>query len=308
MNYQDYYKILGVNKNATDKELKKAYRELAMEHHPDKNQGNKNAEEKFKQINEAYQVLSDPDKRAHFDRLGSAYQDWEKRGGQQAGGFNWDDWQRSSGRQGAEGMRVEFDSFGDLFGGGGFSDFFSQIFGAAGGQGRTNRYPRDTIASTPVETEMIISLSEAYHGGSRKLKINGRNFEVKIPHGAKVGTKLRLKNAGPNKRDVHLIIKISPDPRFEREGDHIYADVSISIFTAMLGGKVAVPTLDGKQVMLSIPAGTQMGQKFRLKGKGMPNIRNKEKTGNLYAIMQIEIPKELSESQQKDIEKLSKTF
>lgn len=306
MDYQDYYKILGVTKSATDEELKKAYRDLAMKHHPDKHKGDKKAEEKFKQINEAYQVLSDPDKRAHFDRLGSAYQDWEKRGGQQAGGFNWGDWQGEARQQGARGMNIEFENIGDMFGGGGFSDFFSQIFGATG-QARGAQNPRANLASAPIETEMIISLHEAYHGGKRKLKINNKNFEVKIPKGANKNTKLRLKNAGPNDRDVHLLISVSPDPRFERRGDNLYTDISLSVFTAMLGGKVSVPTFDG-EMSLTIPGGTQAGQKFRLKAKGMQNIKNKNKVGNLYAIMHIEIPSKLSDSQRNDIEKLSQTF
>ena len=216
MNYRDYYEILGVNKNSDNAELKRAYRKLAMQYHPDQNPDDKKAEEKFKEINEAYQVLSDPDKRAHYDRLGSDYNRYQQGGGN-PGGFNWGQYTQG-GSPG--GMNVDYE---DLFGGD-FSDFFSQIFGGMGGfgggqRGRSARQPQK------YETEMIVSLHEIYNGSTRQININDRKFEVKVPKGAKNGTKLRLKGAGPNQGDVYLILKVSPDPRFDLKGDKLYAEI-----------------------------------------------------------------------------------
>jgi len=270
---------------------------LAMQYHPDKNPGDQSAEEKFKEINEAYQVLSDEDKRAHYDRLGSAYKNWERGGGR--GGFDWGNWSREA----PGGMHVEFDGdLGDLFGGG-FSDFFSQIFGGMGGftpggQRPAGRQPQK------YEMEMIISLQEAYNGSTRKVKINDRSFDVKVPKGTRSGTKLRLKGAGPNNSDVFLVVKVSEDPRFERKKDNLYTDVNIDLYRAVLGGEVRVPTLSG-EVVLTIPSGTQPGQSFRLKGRGMPNLKNNAKPGDLYANIQVELPKQLGPEERQLFEKLS---
>lgn len=314
MDYKDYYQVLGINKNASTDEIKKAYRKLAMQYHPDRNPGDSQAEEKFKEINEAYQVLSDDDKRAHYDRLGSAYSSWQQRGGRS--GFDWGQW--NYGQPGGQpgGMRVEFDGdLSSLFGGaGGFSDFFSQIFGGMGGssgleellrgQGRGQSQPRQYTS------EMVIGLQEAYRGSTRQVRIGERTFEVKIPRGAKTGTKLRLSGAGPTARDgkptdVYLQIKVSPDPRFDRKADDLYTDIYLDITTAVLGGKASVPTLSGS-VSLTIPAGTQPGQTFRLKGKGMPKLRTSGHHGDLFATVQVEIPKKLTERQRELYEQLAK--
>ncbi len=317
MDYKDYYKILGVEKSATQDEIKKAYRKLAMEYHPDRNPDDSQAEEQFKELNEAYQVLSDADKRAHYDRLGSAYSNWQQRGGR--GGFDWGQW--NYGQQGGQpgGMRVEFEgNLGDLFGGG-FSDFFSQIFGGdfgesglesilrgrRGGQGRTRTAP-----PRQYESEMVIGLQEAFHGSSRQVRIGDRQFEVKIPKGARTGTKLRLSGAGPTGpdgklADVYLVIKVSPDPRFDRKKENLYTDVFVDIPTAVLGGKVSVPTISGS-VTLKIPAGTQPGQTFRLKGKGMPKLKSNDQYGDLYANVLVDIPKKLTGRQRELYEQLAK--
>ena len=304
MEYKDYYKLLGVDRKADAAELKSAYRKLALKYHPDRNQGDKKAEEKFKEINEAYQVLSDPDKRAHYDRLGSAYSNWEQRGA--PGGFNWGEWQRGS----PEGMRVEFDGdLGDLFGGG-FSDFFSQIFGV-GGMGPMGRqgHPRRRVPQRH-EIEMVVSLHEVYTGSSRNVKINDRQFEVKVPKGARTGTKLRLKGAGPGgpggqSSDVYLVLKVSPDPRFDRKNDKLYTDVNIDVYTAVLGGEINVSTLSG-DVVLQIPPGTQPSQTFRLKGRGMPDLQKKTQYGDLFAKVQVEIPTKLSKKQRELLKQLAK--
>jgi curved DNA-binding protein len=304
MDYQDYYKILNVDRKASKDEIKRAYRKLAMKYHPDQNQGDASAEEKFKQINEAYQVLSDDDKRAHFDRLGSAYKDWQQHGGQ--GGFNWNQW---AGR-GPEGVRVEYNGdLGDMFGGG-FSDFFQSIFGSMGGFGSMRSDPRQSQfnraqAQRPYETELVISLHEAYNGSTRQIKINEIKYDVKIPVGSKTGTKVRMRGAGPNKTDVHLIIKVAPDPRFEIRNDRLHTFVDIDLPTAVLGGEVTVPTLSGN-IILSIPPGTQPSQTFRLKGKGMPKLNDKSNLGALFVNIQVKIPQELTPEQKDLFEKLAK--
>ena len=299
MDYKDYYDILGVGRNASAEEIKKAYRKLALQYHPDRNPDDASAEERFKEINEAYQVLSDDEKRAHFDRLGSAYQDWQQRGAP-SGGFDFSEW-FTQGAPGS-GTRVEYRDFGDLFGdlgggGGGFSDFFSSIFGGMGGFTQPpNVDPRQgrRAAQTPrYEQEMEISLQEAYNGSSRRIDINGRKLDVNVPKGARTGTKIRMKGVAPGNGDLYLKIKIANDPRFERKGDDLYAETKVDLYTAVLGGEVRVTTLNG-DVMLNIPAGTQPGQHVRLKGKGMPRLKDKSKTGDLFARIKVEIPRDLS--------------
>jgi curved DNA-binding protein len=304
MDYKDYYEILGVDRKSDSDEIKRAYRKLAMKYHPDHNPDDKQSEEKFKEINEAYQVLSDSEKRAHYDRLGSAYSSWEQRGA--PGGFNWGEWTRGA----PGGMHVEFEGdLGDLFGGG-FSDFFSQIFGGfgMGSMGRQSA-PRRQVPQK-YETEMVISLHEAYNGSTRQVKINDRRFDVKIPKGARSGTKLRLKGAGPQGpggqvSDIYLVVKVSPDPRFDRKGDRLYTDISIDLYTAVLGGEITIPTLSG-DVVLQIPPGTQPDQRFRLKGRGMPNLKQKSKHGDLFANIEVELPKKLTPQQRKLFEQLAK--
>ncbi len=295
MDYKDYYKILGVERSAEKSEIKTAYRKLAMEYHPDRNQGDKKAEEKFKEINEAYQVLSDPEKRAKYNQLGSAYNSWERGG--TPGGFNWGNW-----TQGAPGgVNVEFEGdLGDLFGGG-FSDFFSEIFGGAARRGGAQR---QRSAPQTYESEMVISLQEAFSGSQRNVKINNRSFEVKVPKGSRSGTKLRLRGAGPNQGDVYLILKISPDPRFDRKKDNLYVDASIDLYTAVLGGEAKVPTLSGGKV-LKIPAGTQPGQTFRMRGQGMPLLKNNDQNGDLYVNITVELPGSLSKKERELFEQLA---
>jgi curved DNA-binding protein len=304
MDYKDYYEILGVDRKSDSDEIKSAYRKLALKYHPDRNPDDKQAEEKFKEINEAYQVLSDTEKRAHYDQLGSAYSSWQQRGA--PGGFNWGEWTRGT----PGGMHVEFEGdLGDLFGGG-FSDFFSQIFGGFGmdSMGRQSA-PRQQVPQR-YETEMVISLHEAYNGSTRQVKVNNRRFDVKIPKGASTGMKLRLKGAGPRGprgqvSDIYLVVKVSPDPRFERKRDRLYTDVSVDLTAAVLGGETVVSTLSG-DVVLQIPPGTQPGQTFRLKGRGMPNLKQKTKYGDLFVTIDVELPKKLTPQQRKLFEQLAK--
>ncbi len=284
MEYKDYYKILGVDRNASQDEIRRAYRKLALKYHPDRNPGDKQAEERFKEINEAYQVLSDPQKRAHYDRLGASYERWRRSGA--PGDFDWSQW--FTGTPG--GVRVEVGDLDDLFGG--FSEFFRSIFGGLGGM--------DTGVSQRVrpayEQPVTISLEEAYHGATRLLQTNGRRLQVRIPPGARTGTKVRVRGAAPDGSDLYLKVRVADDPRFTRKGNDLHTEVTVDAFTALLGGEVKVSTLSG-DVLLTIPPGTQPDQVFRLSGRGMPSLKNPEKKGNLYVKVKVSIPRHLSEKQ-----------
>ncbi|MBI9051715.1 MAG: J domain-containing protein [Anaerolineaceae bacterium] len=307
MEYKDYYQVLGVDKKASQDEIKKAYRKLAMKYHPDHNQGNTGAEDKFKDINEANEVLGDPEKRAKYDQLGASYHQWQQAGGDS--NFNWGAW--NTGQPG--GTRVNVNDFEDMFGGG-FSDFFQSIFGGMGfGQqtrtsnpgmrGQRSVYQR--VPAQKVERTVPISFMEAYTGAKRKIQINGDSFTVKIPAGAKTGTKVRIPAQDQYQQDVYLVMDVQADKRFEREGYNLYTDVKADLLTAVLGGQVKVPTPTGN-VTLTIPAGTQPGQKFRLKNQGMPKLKKKDEFGNLYARIQVQIPKNLSDAERKLFESMRK--
>jgi curved DNA-binding protein len=301
MEYKDYYKILGVDRKAEEKEIKRAYRQLALKYHPDKNPGDKQAEERFKEINEAYEVLGDPQKREKYDQLGDSYRSWERMGGR-PGGFDWSQW-----TQGAPGgVHVEFGDLGDLFGGG-FSDFFNTIFGGAQAQqhrgfGQARKRGRD------IEQAITINLSEAYHGTKRVFQSDGRRLEVKIPAGAKTGTKVRIAgkgqpgSAGPG--DLYLKVNVEHDPRFERKNDDLHTEVEVDLYTAVLGGEELVSTPTGP-VILKIPAGSQPGQTFRLRNRGMPKIRNPKSFGDLYAKLKVLIPQKLSAEERELFQRLA---
>ncbi len=315
MEYKDYYKILGVDRNADERTIKKAYRRLARKYHPDVNPGDKEAEEKFKEINEAYEVLSDPEKRAKYDRLSENYRRWQQMGGQ-PGGFDWAQWFAQAGQQpGGGATYVEFGDLDDMFGaGGGFSDFFRAIFGGLGGmRDRTYRSRRraDQIRGRDYEQQVDITLEEAYHGTQRILTKNGRRLTVKIPKGAKTGTRIRLSGEGEpgygggRPGDLYLVINVQPHPIFERRGDDLYRDLKIDLYTAVLGGEVDVPTLDGK-VRLKIPPGTQSGRKFRLRGKGMPKLKQPDQHGDLYVRVLVQVPTDLTPQERELFEQLAR--
>jgi curved DNA-binding protein len=295
MEYKDYYKILDVDRNAEEKEIKKAYRKLAREHHPDVNPGDKVAEERFKDINEAYEVLSDPEKRQKYDRLGSSWQQWQRTGGDPRG-FDWSQW-FSGAQPGGGRVRVEYadlGDLGDLFRGRDFSDFFQSIFGGMGAPQARPRRGQDY--TQPVE----ITLEEAFRGTTRMIQKDGRRLEVKIPPGVRTGSKVRVAGEGGpgiaagTSGDLYLEVKVLPHSIFEREGDDLRCEVPVSLYTVVLGGEVKVPTLSG-DVMLKIPPETQGGRTFRLRGKGMPSLRNPQKRGDLYAKLRIQVPQKLSQ-------------
>jgi len=303
MEYKDYYKILGVDRKASADDIRKAYRKLAMKLHPDRNPGDKTAEDRFKDINEAYQVLSDEEKRGRYDQLGSAYSNWQQRGGA-PGDFNWGDW-ASRAQGGAGGSRVRVEDLNDLFGGGAggdlFSEFFRNIFGGAGASYETSGRARPNAG---YQQPVAISLAEAYSGTSRELRTEKRHVKVNIPAGVKNGSKVRVAGAGPDGSDVYLVVELTDDPRFERDGNNLHTTASVDAFTAILGGEAEVETMAGK-VKLSIPAGTQPEQVFRLAGRGMPQLNKKDVKGDLYVKLKIQIPKYLSEKQRKLIEEAS---
>jgi curved DNA-binding protein len=316
MEYKDYYKILGVERTAKEEDIKRAYRKLALQYHPDHNPDNKQAEEKFKEINEAYQVLGDSQKRARYDQLGESYTHWQQRGGT-PGGFNWEDWFANS--PGGGNVRVEVGNLDDLFGSSGglgdFSEFFRRIFGGMGGMpnydpGMRGR-PRPASQYTPaaVQHEVEVSLAEAFHGTTRRIEVDGRRLEVKIPRGARTGTKVRVPDAiatpDGKKTDLFLIIKVADDPTFQRKGNDLHTDIPVDLFIAVLGGEVNIRTLLGN-VVLTIPAGTQPGQTIRLAGQGMPQIKNPEQRGDLFVHVKVKIPRNLSAEQRDLFEKLAR--
>lgn len=284
MDYKDYYSILGVARNASADEIRTAYRKLAMQYHPDRNPNDKQAEEHFKEINEAYQALSDPQKRARYDQLGQQYSDWERRG-RPPGGFDWSQWTTPGG------SRVEYSgNLDDLFGEGAFSDFFRSIFG---GVGRRASPRPAAMYEQPVE----IGLADAFHGASLQLESNERKLQVRIPPGVKTGSKIRVKGGAPDGSDLYLKVSVGPDSRFERDGEDLRTTVKLDVFTALLGGEVEVHTLAGK-LRLTIPAGTQPEQVFRLAGRGMPALKSPDKKGDLFVKVKLTLPRHLTEEQQ----------
>ena len=304
MEYRDYYKILGVPRGASAEEIKGAYRKLAMQYHPDRNPGDKQAEERFKEMNEAYQVLSDPQKRARYDQLGESYSQWEKNGGA-PGNFNWGQWTAQPGAQ-SGGREVNMD---DLFGGeGAFSDFFSAIFGGMNiGQAVRNRTSRRTPS---IQQPVTISLKEAFTGTARTLQIGKRRLEVTLPAGARTGTKVRVSGAGPAKADgspsdLYLILDVAGDPLFERDGKDLHTQVTVDVFKALLGGEAEVKTMAGK-VLLTIPPGTQPEQVFRVAGRGMPQLKSPEIKGDLFVRVKVEIPRQLNAKQKSLLEEAAR--
>lgn len=293
--YKDYYNILGVPKSASQKEVRAAYRKLAAKHHPDRNPGDKAAEERFKEIGEAYAVLSDQEKRAFYDRYGSAASQPGFAPGQGFGG---------SRPAGAEGDFSDF--FQTLFGGG-----FGGFGGAGGGQARgftttfstaSGSYPFGFQEPTParpprpagLSAELQVSLEDAYAGANKTISVEGRRLEVTLPKGSRDGSRLRLRAQAPDGGDLYLTIKLEPHPRFRLEGDDVRVTVDVPDFVAALGGKVRVPTLDG-DVEMNLPGPTPSGRAFRLRGRGWP--RKDGSRGDQFAEVRATVPATLSEAQ-----------
>ncbi|MBI3536870.1 MAG: DnaJ domain-containing protein [Chloroflexi bacterium] len=302
MEYKDYYKILGVAKNASEKEIKQAYRRLARKYHPDVNPNNKAAQETFKEINEAYEVLSDSEKRNKYNTLGANWQQYEKF--QRAGGGG--PFQYGSYRT------VRPEEFESVFGESefGFSDFFRTFFGSGFANAGARPETR-TRRGQAVEQELEISLEEAYQGTSRILQKDGRRLEIKIPAGVKSGARIRYAGegmpsvSGGAAGDLYLQIKITPHPIYERREDDLYCEAPVDLFTAILGGEVSINTLRGQGV-LKIPAGTQSGKTFRLTRQGMPKLNEPNKFGDMYVHARVIIPENLTSAEKDLFEKLAK--
>lgn len=317
MEYRDYYKILGVSKNATEKEIKQAYRKLARKYHPDVNPGNRESEERFKEINEAHEVLSDPEKRKKYEQFG---QDWQRyqQAGAQPGGFNWEEYfsQGARARQSAGGPHVEYVDANDFFGGsGGFSDFFEALFGGMGGA-RPGRAWQQQQTARPRrvqdhEQRTDVTLEEAFTGSNRVLELDGRRLEVKIPPGVKTGSKIRVpgeigKNIpGQQAGDLFLKVNVLPHRTFDRKENDLYCEVPVDVYTVVEGGEIDVPTLKGTTLSLRIPPETQGGRTFRLQGQGMPILRKPSERGDLYVKIRIVLPTPLSDREKAAFKELA---
>ncbi|HUF38260.1 MAG TPA: J domain-containing protein [Anaerolineales bacterium] len=309
MEYKDYYKSLGVNRSASKEDIRTAFRNLARQHHPDANEGDQKAEEKFKEINEAYQVLSDPDKRKKYDQLGANWEQYSRAGGQPED-FNWGEWRAGSGSY----TRVNVEDLQDMFGGGlggagsgGFSDFFETLFGGA----RAQRAPSRPGRSRNLEQTLEITLEEAFTGTERVFQPQyGSRFEVSIPKGVRTGSKVRVagkggESPGGSPADLYLKIKVLPHHIFERKGDNLRVTVDVDLYTALLGGEVSVPTLE-RPVLLAVKPVAQNGQTIRVRGKGMPNLRKPGERGDLLVTLRVRLPEKLKPEEREVFEKLQR--
>jgi curved DNA-binding protein len=304
MEYKDYYKILGVEKSATQDEIKKAYRKLAMKYHPDRNSGNKSAEEKFKEITEANEVLSDPEKRKKYDTLGANWKQYQHTGGQ---GFD-DFFTNFGGGRRSSGSTYEFSgNLGEMFGGmgGGFSDFFESFFGG-GGRGFGGRtQPQKTAVD--VEAILNVTLEDVFNGSEKTINVDGKKLKIKVNPGTKEGQKLRLKGLGRSKTadgttgDLYLNIHILQHPFYEIKDGALYYNLDVDLYTAVLGGKENIKTLDGKTVSINIPEGTESEKKLRLKGLGL--IDNGLR-GDLLVDIHVTVPKNLNKEEKELFKKL----
>lgn len=299
MEYKDYYKILGVEKTAAQADIKKAYRALAKKYHPDKTKGDKTAEEKFKDISEAYEVLGDQEKRKQYDELGANWRHFQQQGG---GPFR--------GQPGGQrGTYYEGDG-GDMFGGSGFSDFFEQFFGGGFAQ-QTGDFRGRGRASKgqDYEAEMAITLQEAYHGTARLLTVNGQQLRITTKPGVADGQVLRIKGkggpamGGGTPGDLYIRVQVQPLPGFDRQQDDLHIRLNLDMYTAILGGEVQVATLTGN-LKLKIPEGTQNGKTLRLRGKGMPVYGKPEQHGDLYVKIEIKLPVHLTDEERQLMKQL----
>ncbi len=314
MDYKDYYKILGVDKSASQSEIKSAYRKLAVKHHPDKNKGNKQAEEKFKEINEANEVLSDPEKRKKYDRFGSQWQQYQQGGyggGGQQGDFDWSQFANQGGGQRT--YHYEGD-LGDIFGNSGYSDFFETLFGQGlgGSSKRTKTGGRaQSIKGQDLEAELEVTLDEAYIGVSKVFKINGQSIKLNIKPGIADGQVLKLPGKGnpgfgnAPAGDLLINIRVVKHPEFERTGDDLHAELNVDLYTAALGGKSAFKSLKGN-VKIDIPKGTQNGKVLRLQKLGMPKYGKSDEFGNLYLKINVQVPTNLTHKETELFKELQK--
>jgi curved DNA-binding protein len=295
MAFIDYYEILGVGKNATEADIKKAYRRLARKYHPDVNPNDKTAEQKFREINEANEVLSDPEKRKKYDAYGK---DWKH-----AEQFEQARQQRSSYGGGSQQGHEDFESFS----GGDYSDFFESFFGR--GAGRAGGSSGRSFKGQDYNAELQLNLSDVYTTHKQTLTVDGKNIRITIPAGVKDGQVIRIgghggegANGGP-KGDLYIRFSIRNDTQFRRDGDNLYTTVDIDLYTALLGGEIAIGTMTGK-VKLKVAPETQNGTKVKLKGKGFPHYRQEGAFGDLYVTWQVKLPTGLTEEEKALIRQL----
>lgn len=321
MEYKNYYDILGVGKNASQDEIKKAYRKKAAKYHPDKNPDDPSAEDKFKEVGEAYEVLKDPEKRDLYDKVGKDWKKYQRAGGNNGGGFDWSQY-AGEGQQFGGGRQSYQVNMEDIFGGSGsgqgspFSSFFETIFGGGRAQTRSQgpnfqsqARQQQRATKKNIKAEVSISLQQAFDGTQRTIRIGGEKMKIKIPAGIEDGQRLKLKGKGAStmqggpKGDLLLTIKVDMPENYERKGNNLYLNHPIDLYTAVLGGDTAVQTLGGK-AKLNIPAGTSGGELFRLKGMGMPQFKNESVKGDFFVRIQIDVPENLSDEQKKLFQKL----
>jgi len=329
MEFKDYYQTLGVAKNASEKELKQAYRKLARKHHPDINPGDKGSEARFKEINEAYEVLGDPDKRRKYDELGANWRLYEQAqqqgyspgaspfgGGSPFGGAGGAWTINMGGGQGGYRTMTE-EEMHEMFGNEDpFSDFFKTFFGGGGGPrdaGRARGRGQRSQKGRDIEHEVELTLEEAFHGATRRISIkeggHARSVDVRIPAGVKDGSRVRAAGEGETganggaSGDLYLRVRLRPHPVFERDGHDLRTKVGVPVTTAVLGGEATVPTISGS-VRLKIPETTQSGQVFRLKGHGMPVVGKPDQRGDLYAAIEIQLPRTLTKDERQYYEAL----
>lgn len=300
MDYIDYYKILGVDKTASEAEIKKAYRKLARQYHPDLNPNDNEAKKKFQQINEANEVLSDPEKRKKYDQYGK---DWAH-----AEAFEKAKAQQQQDYSGQHAQSGNFSGFGDEDD---FSDFFSSMFGGGAGGGTRSRHGRTQFRGQDINAEFQLELKDAYKTHQQVFTVNGRNIRITIPAGIENDQVIKLKghggegiNGGPN-GDLYITFKIRNNTGFKRQGNDLYVDVGLPLYTALLGGEQIVETFDGK-VKLKIVPETQNGTKVKLKGKGFPVYKQDGNFGDLYITYQIQLPTHLTEKEKELFTELSK--
>jgi curved DNA-binding protein len=304
MNYKDYYKVLGVPQTATTEEIKSAYRKLALKYHPDKNRGDKASLNKFTDINDAHEVLGDPEKRKKYDQFGADFKHYEEAGAQ-PGGFDWSKY--AAGRSGP-GRRMSGEEFDSMFAGDDSIDLFELLFGERGGRRRGRRSP--AVIGDDLNAETTISLEEAYHGTTRLIQIDGQTIRVAIAKGIADQQVLRITGkgmagwgGGPN-GDLYLTVRIAPHPEFHRKGNDLHREIPVELYTAVLGGKVLVKTLKGA-VKVDIPKETLNHKELRLRGLGMPVFGTQDEFGDLFVTVDIQMPEHLSQQEIDLFRKLS---
>lgn len=298
MEYKDYYKTLEVSKTATKDEIKKSYKKLARKYHPDVNPGNHEAEEKFKAISEAYEVLGDDEKRKKYDQLGADWKRYEQAGGG-PGGFDWSQYAGAGGPGGGRYAHFEGD-----FGGGDFSDFFSSIFGGMGGGARSQGGRRSSMAfkGQDYTAELHLTMEDAYHGGQKTITVAAKHLRITIKPGVTDGQTIRLKGQGgpgmngAENGDLYITFRIEPHHHYTRKNHDLIVEAPISVYKAALGGEEVVDTLSGK-VKIKIQPETQNGKILRLKGKGFPVYNHPGQHGDLYIKTVLHLPEKLTEKE-----------